>query len=307
MVDKKNIVSSGPYKIIDWTSDHLILKLREDYPKELIHNKPLDNIEIFWGKELHPKSSVDIVMGSEHSEAPHKDYVLQGGAPSDIDFMRVLNWKNKNSLFYSRKNRIAFRKIFYDFFEKNNKKIIRSFFPLIIKGVKELADPAFEQFDISNNYSIKFPIYPEPVFHNSSTHDEVEAILFGANALGIKVNRTPLDLQVLFSDIANNVSNPTWDIVRYGTGILASEPENDIKFMFKSKEGILLPDETGEILKELEKSPLNIQRINELLWEQGLIWPVKHFASGLWARPDLDFSQINLILPPTKFQWIGWK
>ena len=77
--------------------------------------------------------------------------------------------------------------------------------------------------------------------------------------------------------------------------------------MLKSKEGILLQDETGEILKELEKSPLNIQRINELLWEQGLIWPVKHFASGLWARPDLDFSQINLILPPTKFQWIGWK
>ena len=74
-----------------------------------------------------------------------------------------------------------------------------------------------------------------------------------------------------------------------------------------TKEGILLPDESGEILKELDKETLDIQKINELLWDQGLIWPVTHYSSGLWTRPDLDFSEINLVLPPTSFQWIGWK
>ncbi len=305
---EKNIVSSGPYKIVEWTNEHLLLKLRTDYPQEIVHKKPINEIDISWNKSSNLKSTFDIILGSELSELQNNNLTLQAGAPSNIFFVRILNWKNKNSVFFNKKNRLLFRNEFYKLLEKNNLKPTRSFFPLIIKGVQELVDIDSNGFEFENsNHSIT--IFTEKNQNtNTPIVEKIEELLsVSSNKFKLQINTLPINFQKIYSDLENNITSNDWDIVRDSTGILASEPENDIKFMFKSKEGILLPDETGEILKELEKSPLNIQRINELLWEQGLIWPVKHFASGLWARPDLDFSQINLILPPTKFQWIGWK
>jgi len=114
-------------------------------------------------------------------------------------------------------------------------------------------------------------------------------------------------MQSLMDQIVHKKTNTTWDITGYTTGILASAPIDDVRFMFKSKEGIALPDESGNVLSELDQDNVDLQKINEFLWEQGLIWPITHYSSGLWARPELDFSQINLVLPPTSFQWVGWK
>ena len=93
-----------------------------------------------------------------------------------------------------------------------------------------------------------------------------------------------------------------------GTGILIEDPKDDIRFMFLSKEGIQLPDSDGRIHEELNNAEFNPQKINQLIWEQAIVWPINHFAFGLWARRDtFDFSEINLVLPPTDFQWLGYK
>lgn len=304
---RQNVISSGPYKITDWSDDHFVLKLRADYPKDLLHKNPIEEIEIFWKKESHQNSEIDIAMGSEVTESPGKDYVLQAGVPSDIMFMRVLSWRDKNSFFHDKKNRIAYRNQFYQKLEQVGFKPVRSFFPLIVNGVSELNDPPTPVVDSQKTAKVRIPIYTQPAFPNYLFIKTIDSALAAAEQMQVATERSPLNFQLLLSEVANEKENPSWDLVRYGTAILASEPEADVKFMFRSKEGLFLPDETGEILNELKQKPLNLQRINQLLWDQGLIWPVKHYASGLWARPDLDFSQINLVLPSTKFQWIGWK
>ena len=91
------------------------------------------------------------------------------------------------------------------------------------------------------------------------------------------------------------------------TGISLEEPLDVVRFMFLSEEGIRLPDEDGSIRAELGRENPDIQKINELLWEQAIVWPVMHYSSGLWARGEIDFSEINLSLPPTDFEWLGQK
>ena len=78
--------------------------------------------------------------------------------------------------------------------------------------------------------------------------------------------------------------------------------------MFLSKEGIRLPDADGKILGELKKADFDPQVINQLLWDQAIIWPLAHFSVGIWAKSGLfNFSDVNLSLPPADFQYLQWK
>jgi hypothetical protein len=76
--------------------------------------------------------------------------------------------------------------------------------------------------------------------------------------------------------------------------------------MVLSKEGIQLPDTDGRLTKAAARDVLDPQEINQILWDQAVIWPVDHFSVGLWARPErVDMSMMNLVLPPTAFQFMG--
>lgn len=302
IMGKKNLVTSGPYKILEWDDQHFVIALRSDYPSVLIHSNPLKEIEIFWNRNFYPLSSVDIAMGSELTQPPQSDFVLQGGAPSSIIYARVLSWRNPKSVFYQKKCRIKLRGLFYKNIENGGFKPIRSFFPLIIKGTKEFSDNQ-DLSEVSSG-SLTVALWQQQMNIGALISD---ALLAAGKKANLQSYAKDIEFAAFKKEMLAHKVDTSWDITGAGTGILASDPVEDIRFMFKSKEGILLPDETGEILKELDNEDVDIQKINELLWAQGLIWPITHYSSGLWARPDLDFSQINLMLPPTSFQWIGWK
>ncbi|MEK7721870.1 MAG: hypothetical protein AAB359_05725, partial [Elusimicrobiota bacterium] len=72
-------------------------------------------------------------------------------------------------------------------------------------------------------------------------------------------------------------------------------------------EGVRLPDPTGKCLKLIDKPRIDIQKVNEVLWDDAIIWPVTHLSIGLWGRTELDFSLINTIIPPTAIHLIGRK
>jgi len=307
LAGKQNLISSGAYQMREWNDNRLLLALRKEYPAGLHHKNPIEEIEIFWKIEAYPVSEIDIAMGSELTTPPSKDFILQGGPPSSIYFMRVISWRDPDSIFLKKENRIVFRNEFYKELKNIGFKPIRSFFPLIIKDIKELSDPPKIQIAVETKKTVRMPNYPQPAFINVLSSKLIEATVKTTEHFNMQNERPAYSFGLLMDEILKQSKKTTWDVVIYGTGILAADPLDDVKFMFRSKEGIFLPDETGEILKELDKNPVNLQRINELLWEQGLIWPVTHYSSGLWARPDLDFSEINLVLPPTSFQWIGWK
>jgi hypothetical protein len=306
--DKHNIITSGPYSIDEWTDSRLQISLRKGFPEDLIHPVPIEKVEFFWDSLRAKNEDIDIAMGSSLTDPPGTSFTLHSGPASQIYFLRVLSWRDKKSIFSDRKNRIYFRNKFYEQMGANGIKIVRSFFPLIINGTKELQEPEYlSKFNFTLNQELKLPQYQKSAIPAKLIDNIIPSITNVATQLRLNLKLLPFNIKILFDEIKNQNPQTQWDLARYSTGILASSPFEDIKFMFLSKEGILLPDENGEILSEINKNTIDVQKVNELLWEQSIVWPITHFSSGLWAKPEFDFSQINLVLPPTAVQWIGWK
>lgn len=92
-----------------------------------------------------------------------------------------------------------------------------------------------------------------------------------------------------------------------GSGILLDSPHDDIRFMFLSKEGIYLPDENEQIAKMVKDGKFDVQAVNQAIWDQKMLWPLSHRASGLFVSDRIDMSKINLSMPVTDLSWIGVK
>ena len=101
------------------------------------------------------------------------------------------------------------------------------------------------------------------------------------------------------------------DIKITGTGVLVENPQQDLMFMFLSKQGIRLPDVDKNIKPKLLSRPFNteyvIDHINQALLEGAAIWPITNFWAGYLAAKEVDMTNINTSQPPIDFSYIGEK
>ena len=89
---------------------------------------------------------------------------------------------------------------------------------------------------------------------------------------------------------------------------VVDSPHHDVQFMFLSQQGIKLPDQTGEIKKYVRAALFSVQRVNEMLWDQAIVWPIGHMALGIWKKESsISLNSYNLVLPPLDLQWIEWE
>ncbi len=303
--DPKAFISSGAYKIMSWDKDSIQLNLREDFLPEMRHKNPLKEVHIVW--DASKKLDADLKTGDSIEESLVLNHEFYGVAVSSIAYIHCLSWSHSKSPCYDFQKRRFLRDLFYNEFEKSGFKPVRSFFPLTIKGVKEVSKDinSTKQNILANLSAVKFKSNHSSHILSVCYNKTINELI---NRVGLKASFVDIPHQEINTQSTPNLPNYKVDIMPQKTGILIDDPDADIRFMFLSKEGIRLPDTDGRIHEELKKDPLDIQRINELLWEQAVIWPITHFASGFWAKKNMfDFSMVNLVLPPTEFQWIGWK
>jgi hypothetical protein len=301
-LNKKNITSSGFYRISNWNDSVIEITLRNNFSIEDSHPNRFEKIHFHWSPEF--RQQAHLVMGnSNESNLSDMGLTFFGGANSSIAYARCRSWKNKDSPCHSIENRTLLRNAFYSSLEKAGQKVTRSFFPLGIKSVHELNTKSVEdkfiekirvKYALTKNLNPTFQLF-EPSIKESVNH---------LNGIAVPVD---IPQEVFYDEYDQNLKSYMADIYMLGTGILIEAPLHDINFMFKAKEGIQLPDSSGLIFKELENNNPNIQLINEEIWKQAIIWPITHYASGFWAKSNVDLSLINNSLPPTDFNWVGWK
>jgi hypothetical protein len=86
---------------------------------------------------------------------------------------------------------------------------------------------------------------------------------------------------------------------------LIEQPEDDMRFMIQSKQGIRLPDPTGRLHSLTSQKQFTAHEMNEILWDDALVWPIAHSASGIWMdETKVDYSLLNSIQPPTEIALI---
>lgn len=293
--DDKKIISSSFYRIKDWNDSSLILDLREDFNLDVGHANKIKKLKVFW--DAVEEQNPDIRMTSSFDPIP-AGYRFVNGAESNIAFLRVVNWKSEASPLHKENVRKDLRDLFYRNLEKSGVKIVKSFFPLSINGVSELVSQGTKAPELDNAGLVFAPL-------NNKMGSFNESLILAAEESGLKSSL--LSAEERFELLETDLVNYQADVIAMWTGILIDKPHDDIKFMFESKEGIYLPDQTGEILEVLKNDNFNVQKINELLFEQAIIWPITHFSDGIQIVESIDISHLNPMRPPIDFTFVGLK
>lgn len=302
--DPKRISSSGPYALKSWNASSLQLELRSNYPKELLLSNPIQNVEFRFSKNDIETS--DLIVDFDDSLAVDESYRFYGPVKSAIRYVSCEGWKNPKSICFNHEDRVYLRDSFYRSLASSNFKVVKSFFPLAIQDVVEMELPRVSEARLSQtpkefraskvaqtlkNVSRENETSPSEAFEN--------AISKVAEELGVGYSAVP--------PVADVSIDQAVDFKFKMTAILVDSPLHDVQFMFLSKQGIRLPDSTGAIKDTIRQASFSVQRVNEILWDQAIIWPFNHMALGIWKRNDeISLKHLNLVLPPLDLQWIEW-
>lgn len=293
-----DIITSAGYMITKLLMDSGLVELEKINPAA----NNIKKIRIYAGAEnFNANENYDIVIGRSSDLHLSNDYEYLSGPESYVRFVRLKIDKNKNLSDY--KVREFLKKIFYK--KMNTIKNLNfvpttSFFPLKISGVSENPIPSDNNMIELHNLVIKVYTAKSILKHPSkkstlSSYDAIKESLNEFQSYGVKIEFVEKDEDA--------------DISVTGTGMLIDQPFEDIRFMFNSRHGINLPDPTGKAKLTIEKSNFEVQDVNKLIWSDSLIWPVEHFSLGYWVNKNsnIDMTHINLVLPPTDFNYIYLK
>jgi hypothetical protein len=294
-------IASGGYRVSEWSANGVTLKLRSEFPSTLLHPRAFQRIRVAW--EQRERNGADLVVGFSNDRATDSDFHFFGAVPSAIVFVHVLGWNDEASPFHDLGYRREFRGEFYRALREDGFKPTLSFMPLIVKGTSE--------FTISDKESGLPPRKSRTIRYRDleMPNQAFDAYRVGLSRVLKEAGFTPepvkLGQEEMTRVLDRRPGQELVDLAIRGTSILVENPVADIRFMFESREGIRLPDVDGRIREELQRRAPSVQVINELLWDQAAVWPLSHYALGMWARATVDTALLNAVLPPVDLEWVG--
>lgn len=302
--DPRQARTSGAYKVTEWTDHHLKLALHHGFPNNLRHEHAAHEITIVWKSEDSANADLHAGDSFESSLGDDFEFHTTSATTVSIAYAQCFTWNNETSPCHDLRMRRLLRREFYKTMERRGFKPARSFFPRQLTNFAGEPE-SIEEMGMQTSaqvFRIMLSRRNYPPFNLA-----MDALQTAASAIGLTPHASHAPGKTLSHLISGTPPNLPFDMATVVTGILL-EDSRDARFMIQSKEGIRLPDPDGRLHEEAAKPELNYDKLEEILWDQAIIWPLAHFQAGLWARKDtFDFSQINLDLPATDFSWIGIK
>ncbi len=305
-LNKKTAIASGPYQIKTWDDEQYEIQLRDnvEYSKK---NKNLTNIKfkVFTNaKSSSDLDDIDFMVADKNSLMVDNRFNFIGSNVNfKIGYVQCHSWNKEKSPLADKATREWFRMKFYQGLLKNNFEVTTSFFPPSLKGLKNID----RNFVVSRPNFQHFTLKTHPMNMSSkikeNNHKKSISEIFSTALLNLGIDSGATLLQL---DLEND---SLYDVAISGSGIEAVDYMDTVKFMFLSKEGIRLPDINGKILEELKKESPDINIINQEIWDQAVIWPIRHYSSGYWfnTNSNIDYSEMNFESPSIDFQFLKWK
>jgi ABC-type transport system substrate-binding protein len=290
-IDNKKVISSGAYEVTTWTEKDYTLKLRDNFNPFKKDNriaeirfKSIDEVN-----NSNDLKDTDLVIADTTTLMVNSDFkYISSDIGTKIGYVYCYGWNKKNHPLSNIEIRKWLRERMYQSLENQGFKYTTSFFPEIMEGVKridrdkELVKPTYAPFSI-----ITHNFYTSKLLENKNKKSVAETFEEAFNLMASDSN-----VSLSKQKIEDGADFNHFDLIIKGTGIDVLDPIEDIRFMFLSKQGIKLPDATGEIKEELKSEVPNIQKINQLLWDQAIIWPLRHYSTGLWVKNNTQWQSI---------------
>jgi hypothetical protein len=295
----EKIMSSSRYKITSWNEHELVLQLRSDFLPDVFPANNAKEVRLVWTDQSVPP---DLMFGV--GERPvGKGFSFHGPIPSAIHYVQCMNWWVPSSPCSSLENRVHLRNAFYEALSKEGFAVTRSFFPPSMANIKEPTDNSGKTPIVPPKLplSLKVGVRPiayiiNPEFDEFIKHWSESAKVDFVNEGIVPYLRMRQCDKTTTSDV---------DLAIKSTGILVHNPDADIRFMIHSKEGICLPDIDGQISRAIAASEkIDTQIVNQMLFDQAVVWPVTHFREGIWVNSKINMDLYNSLLPVYDFSWI---
>jgi Bacterial extracellular solute-binding proteins, family 5 Middle len=294
--------SSGPYRVSESSDLKMILVQKTDFPRDLVAAKSFRKIEVEFGK---PRTrDCDLVIGADDLASQQSGMRFFGREATNTLYAFVHSWNSKGHVLQSRINRLVVRETFLKAVSDSGMVTTHSFFPLAMKGV---AEPQLHLINFSNVEPLQGSVsFTDLRPSGSAAFDRVTSA-FEASLANLGLFSKPIK-NVRIEELRRlkdpNLKDYPIDIAFYSTGVDIADPESDIRLMF-SNEGIRLPDPTGKIHLELLNRDPDIQRINQQLNDDGIVWPIRHYSLGFWASSRVDVSYYDTHRPLGELQWLS--
>lgn len=306
-VDSKKTISSNAYEVKVWNDESFVITLREnlegiDYSKaiqeiQFIHLNSITN-----SKDLQ---RVDFAIADKDSLMFDDKFEYRGTNEGfNLGYVECYGWNDKNNPLSNKELREWLRFKFYEGLNTNGMEITTSFFPPSLLGVNNTAreylrsKPDFKKFLLVTHTMNKASKITEN--QNKKSVQEIMDIALRnlGNDSGVDVKQIEYNESMEIEKVLHLAIN--------GTGIESENFHDTLRFMFNSKHGANLPDLNGKIKKELERSQPDINFINQEIWDQSILWPVRYYSKGHWFKKEstFNFEIINLKIPAIDFQFI---
>lgn len=293
--------SSGPYRVVRWDADEVELALRTDFPAEFRHPKAPARFVL--SGRFH-SGEADLIFGASDQGPSSRGYSFHGGMESGIAFAYCRAWARPGGVCREPSARRAIRNAFAQAMRARGGNVARSFFPVAVLG--GAVGPRGRETSSAADLKARTVAFNALGTKDRPSHVDV-SLAAALAAVGGRPVEVGLSAQEWNEHLEPMLPNPKADIVFVATEVTPDQSESSVRFMFLSKEGIRLPDPTGRIRKELAAERLDFRRIDDLLYDDALVWPYRHFAWGTWALPTVDMSRVNIALPNPRLQWVGWR
>jgi hypothetical protein len=297
-------ISSGPYKILAAAENRIELGLDRSYPADLHHPNAADRLNLYFGS--FEMEDADIFIGSSDLKVSSGDFKFHSRNSTSIVYLICHSWNDPSGPLSNLSERKKIRNVLYGVLGKRGLGTVNSFFPQTLTGNSGHLVASFDnnsEITLHKEIEVKFDdIRPAQNSRANIIIDALEEALGEAGYAPVGVKNTPFEQ--VFQDLDPSKTSHSLDIGFYGTNIGINDPMGDIRHMF-SPEGVWLPDADGRIRAELRKENFSVQKIDELIFQQAVIWPIVHFKYGIWVRSDLNLSDYNTTRPLGELQWIG--
>jgi hypothetical protein len=302
--DVKRATASGPYRIVNWHNGGIEFSRRLEFPSSLIHEHAPMAVIAAWNPESRDGADVKFGWESERRESNGETF-LGPTKSNDITFLHCLGWKKSTALCYNKALRKALRSEVYERLRKRGHSLPTTFFPPFLTSTSPTSSSA-------NVIVLKALKGREVRYYKHAAHTPILADL--PNVISEIVTEykgsfrlVETTMKTVKQELNPDLNEYSLDLVKITTGVLVEDPWDDVRFMFQSTEGIRLPDPTGTAKRHLGSQKFSLDSVNEILWEDGIIWPIEHPTSGIWTKGNIDTSNISLTQTPTDWAFLGWK
>lgn len=309
-IDTKQFITSGKYRISKWSDSVLTIELQRKFLSNdgddvkgvefIFSNSP----DIISGVDIQFREKLNLLVDTEKWQFVSKNL------ESNNTYIKVMKWSDKNNPLSDVQLRRYLRSLYYKKLEENKFFPSLSFFPLSLKGVRELSKDA--SFKIEKEFprftTITTPPFFKPLKSKNNMNKKDLGEIFQQSFFDFAL---ALNAELKIENYPSNIldEEKIFDFQFLGTGIDIDYPYDDIRFMFLSKHGIKLPDATGNIKKIISSEVFDIQKINQEIWDQAILWPIRFSSVGFWVKKEarLSFEDLNTSKNPIDFQFVRWQ